>query len=340
MGNQIWLQNIRQGMVSPPGDYLREELAERGWTSVEFAGIIGRPPQTVSQILNAKKEITPNTAVAISKALGTSAEMWLGLQTSYSLHRSRLAAEISRLDDIERRARLRSLVPVAECFKRGWITAGPSDIDTAETEVAALLDVDSLDDPPRYALAARRSNTTEPLSPAQIAWLGKVRLTAATMPAEVFDAAKLATTAEHLARTLRRGPQTLPLVPGMLRQLRGAGRVLRRAQGRQTRRSRHVPAGPQGCHRSDHQREPLRHRPVHVAARMCPHRAGATSPPTPRTLCWTTSAPLLLLLPARWRQQPTTMRIAGCCPTDSKHQQRHSPTFGSAVNVSGCTPAS
>ena len=74
------------GIVSPPGDLLREELAERGWASAEFALIIGRPPQTVSQILNAKEEITADTAVAISKALGTSAELWLGLQTAYSLH--------------------------------------------------------------------------------------------------------------------------------------------------------------------------------------------------------------------------------------------------------------
>ena len=148
--------------------------------------------------------------------MGTSAEMWLGLQTSYSLHRSLLAAETSHLDNIERRGRLRTLVPVTECHKRGWITVGLSDIDTAETEVAALLGVDSLDDPPRYALAARRSNTSEPMSSEQIAWLGKVRHTAASMPAAVFDAAKLSATATHLARTLMPGPKSLPQVPELL----------------------------------------------------------------------------------------------------------------------------
>ena len=163
-----------------------------------------------------QKEITPDTAVAIGKALGTSAELWLGLQTTYSLHRSRLAAEPPRLNDIERRARLRSLVPVTECLKRGWITAGPRDIDTAETDVAELLCVDTLDKPPRYALAARRANTTEPLSPEQTAWLGKVRNTAATMPAETFDAAKLAATAEQFARTLRPVPHSLLPLPRLL----------------------------------------------------------------------------------------------------------------------------
>lgn len=203
------------GIVSPPGDYLREELEARGWTSAEFAEIIARPPQTVSAILNAKKEITPDTAVAIGKAFGTSAELWLGLQASYSLHRSHLAAAPPHLNDIERRARLRSFVPVAECRRRGWITADPNDIDTAETEVAALLGVESLDEPPVYAAAARRANTSEPLIPEQIAWLGRVRQTAAVAPAREFNADELEATASRLARTLRSGPETLPQVPEM-----------------------------------------------------------------------------------------------------------------------------
>lgn len=44
--------------VFPPGEYLRDELEERGWTVTEFAEIIGRPVQAVSEILNNKKEIT------------------------------------------------------------------------------------------------------------------------------------------------------------------------------------------------------------------------------------------------------------------------------------------
>ncbi len=42
--------------------------------------------QAVSEILNAKKSITPDTALSLSEALGTSAELWLNLQTAYLLH--------------------------------------------------------------------------------------------------------------------------------------------------------------------------------------------------------------------------------------------------------------
>ena len=40
--------------VFPAGEYLRDELDERGWTVTEFAAILGRPVQAVSEILNGK----------------------------------------------------------------------------------------------------------------------------------------------------------------------------------------------------------------------------------------------------------------------------------------------
>ena len=73
----------------PPGEYLRDELEERGWTVTELAEIIGQPVLVVSEILDAKKPITADTASSLSEALGTSAELWLNLQTMYQQHRRR-----------------------------------------------------------------------------------------------------------------------------------------------------------------------------------------------------------------------------------------------------------
>lgn len=72
-----------------PGEYLRDEIDERGWTVTEFAEIIGRPLQAVSEILNGKKEITTETAVALGEALGTSPALWLNLQTNYRIFEQR-----------------------------------------------------------------------------------------------------------------------------------------------------------------------------------------------------------------------------------------------------------
>ena len=68
--------------VFPAGEYLRDELEERGWTVSEFAEIIGRPIQAVTEILAGKKEITTETATVLADALGTTPELWLNLQTN------------------------------------------------------------------------------------------------------------------------------------------------------------------------------------------------------------------------------------------------------------------
>ena len=67
----------------PPGEYLRDELEERGWTVTGLAEIIGRPVAAVSEILDARKAITPDMARSFSEAFGTSAELWLNLETAY-----------------------------------------------------------------------------------------------------------------------------------------------------------------------------------------------------------------------------------------------------------------
>ena len=79
----------------PPGEYLRDELEERGWTVTEFAEIIGRPVEAVSETLDAERSVTPDTARSFSEALGTSAEVWLNLQTAYRLHQRRSATDHS-----------------------------------------------------------------------------------------------------------------------------------------------------------------------------------------------------------------------------------------------------
>ncbi len=71
--------------VFPAGEFLAEELEARGWTQAEFAAILDRPAQFVSEIISGKKEITRESAAQIGAALGTSAEMWLSLQDQYLL---------------------------------------------------------------------------------------------------------------------------------------------------------------------------------------------------------------------------------------------------------------
>jgi HTH-type transcriptional regulator/antitoxin HigA len=162
--------------VFPPGEYLRDELEERGWTGEEFAEIIGRPVQAVSEILNGRKQIVTETAFAIADALGTSASLWMDLQTAYNLHQARAGRPAT--SDVARRSALRAAVPVAELRRRGWLP-DTNDIDRLEQGVKELLGVDEIGAVPRFAVAARRSNAeVERFTPQQAAWLAKVRILA------------------------------------------------------------------------------------------------------------------------------------------------------------------
>ena len=67
----------------PPGEYLLDELEERGWTVTEFADMIGQPAHAVLEILNANQPITPATAQSFSNALGTDPDLWLNLQAAH-----------------------------------------------------------------------------------------------------------------------------------------------------------------------------------------------------------------------------------------------------------------
>lgn len=198
-----------------PGEFLRDELDERGWTVTEFAEILGRPVQAVSEILNGKKEITTDTAVELASALGTSAELWLNLQTAFRLAQSRQRDRTDELSAVARRARLRALVPLAEIRKRGWVPPG-DDLDALEAAVMTLLDVPDLDAGPAFALAARRANADVGLTVEQIAWLARVRQTAAGAEVAEFDRPRVAEVAAALPRGLADGEAGLVQVPALL----------------------------------------------------------------------------------------------------------------------------
>ncbi len=78
-------QNPRPFRSVSPGEILRDELEARGWSQKELAERISRPYQAVNEIIRGRKQITAATALALSSALGTSAEFWMNLETSYRL---------------------------------------------------------------------------------------------------------------------------------------------------------------------------------------------------------------------------------------------------------------
>ncbi len=163
-------QNLMPARITSPGQILKRELDARGWTQKDLAEILGRPQQAVNEIIKGAKQITPETAIELAEAFGTSPDLWNNLEADYRLQ---LAMQRAEKKSIARKSRIYSLLPITEMVKRGWLEASDS-IEELEGQVRAFLGVDSLEEQPRFAASFRCSSGKKPETPAQIAWIKRV----------------------------------------------------------------------------------------------------------------------------------------------------------------------
>jgi addiction module HigA family antidote len=69
-----------------PGLAIRHECLEPlGLTVTAAAKMLGVTRQALNNVLNGKSGISPEMAVRLAKAFGSSAETWLGVQMDYDL---------------------------------------------------------------------------------------------------------------------------------------------------------------------------------------------------------------------------------------------------------------
>ena len=68
-----------------PGELLRDELEERKISLNGLALSLRVPMNRISAIVNGKRSITAGTALRFARYFGTSAQMWMNLQTAYDL---------------------------------------------------------------------------------------------------------------------------------------------------------------------------------------------------------------------------------------------------------------
>jgi HTH-type transcriptional regulator/antitoxin HigA len=197
-----------------PGRIIRKELEARGWSQVDLARILGRPEQTVSEIVQGRKKITPETAIGLAQAFGTSAEMWLGLEARYRLAEARKGTQY---DDVRRRSALYSALPLREIIKRGWI-ADAENTEELEDEVRRFLEVQSLDSMPHVQIAARRTATKAPDERAVLAWLRRVQQLASLQNVARYDRSRLTSGIGRII-SLSESKELVPEVPVILGEM-------------------------------------------------------------------------------------------------------------------------
>ncbi len=195
--------------ILPPGEIIRDELKERGWTQDDLAQILGRPQPAVNEIIAGKRSITPQTAKELSAAFGTSPDFWLNLDSAY-----RLARAAEPADDIGRRAHLFAHAPIKEMEKRGWIKPS-GDIASLESEYCRFFGVPSIESEPGLRVAARQSVSESALTPAQIAWCCRALHLAPAIQVAPYSKKALEEALSAL-RELAKNPESVRKVPGLL----------------------------------------------------------------------------------------------------------------------------
>ncbi len=69
-----------------PGRVVREECIEPlGLTVTRAARALGVTRQTLNNLVNGRAGVSPEMAIRLSKAFGSSSELWLGMQMEYDL---------------------------------------------------------------------------------------------------------------------------------------------------------------------------------------------------------------------------------------------------------------
>jgi HTH-type transcriptional regulator/antitoxin HigA len=163
-----------------PGQFIQALLDQRGWTQRTLAVVLEIGETTVNRITSNKQPIDADLALILEEVFQIPAEQFLALQKDLDLAQARIIAN----PDPGRatRALLYGDLPVAEMIKRGWIAAeNVKDIKNVEAGLMRFFGVNRLDDIEILPHAAKKTEINTPLTPAQLAWLYRVKHIASDM---------------------------------------------------------------------------------------------------------------------------------------------------------------
>jgi HTH-type transcriptional regulator / antitoxin HigA len=162
-----------------PTQLIETLMTERGWTNRVLAIVLGIEENGVSRIVTGKRSIDAELALTLEDVFGVPAECFLGLQNNYDLAKARIAVRPDR--ERATRAHLFSGLPVGEMIKRGWIVADDVRDPRVQSELMRFFGVNRVEDIEILPHAAKKTKVNTAITPAQLAWLYRVKQIAGEM---------------------------------------------------------------------------------------------------------------------------------------------------------------
>jgi HTH-type transcriptional regulator / antitoxin HigA len=219
------IEAFQPDWLSPPGDTIKEVLAERRISLSEFASRLGATIQEATELTQGSAHIDRALAERLEHVLGSSAAFWLNRETQYRLDAARLGRSSQRTD----REWLRQL-PVSDMIRFGWIECPNNFADrfTACLRFFAVPDVASWYK--KYlgelSVAAFRTSPTFESKPGSVlAWLRCAELISDKISCAAWDAGKFRSVLKEI-RALTRRKEPSRFLPELRRMCAACGVAL------------------------------------------------------------------------------------------------------------------
>lgn len=87
---RVLADDLVPGSAIHPGQLLREELKAREIKQIDLAKELGIAKNVMSEIINGKRNITPELAVRLEDTLDIKAEFWMKHQVAYEIDMIRI----------------------------------------------------------------------------------------------------------------------------------------------------------------------------------------------------------------------------------------------------------
>jgi len=87
---RILANDLIPGLAMHPGQLLKDELNVREMKQIDLAKELKIAKNVMSDIINGKRNLTPELAVRLEDALGIKAEFWMKYQVAYEIDKIRI----------------------------------------------------------------------------------------------------------------------------------------------------------------------------------------------------------------------------------------------------------
>lgn len=172
--------------VSPPGETLLEILEEQGMSQAELAERTGRPKKTISEIVNGKAAITPDTALQLERVLGVPSHFWNQREQNYQDFLARQREQ----ERLEKQIEWLDRFPIKAMVKLGWLESNKDKIQ----QFQLLLNFFAVASPGQWEkiwsnqpIAYRKSVAYMSDEPAITVWLRRGELEASQIDCEPYS---------------------------------------------------------------------------------------------------------------------------------------------------------